>query len=435
MTTGLGIAARFARAGLNLRRSSAARLTAILQSCKQAAVTLSLSLVFVGIQMALAIFLAGQRNALAGWRAFFQYDSAWFQKVILLGYFKPEVISLEAQGNLHFFPAYPLLCSAVHHLTGFDFVVSMLLAASVAYCGFWIYFLLLARRWQVPAGITGLAAAAVILHPVSFYLVSAYSESLFLFALFGFIYWLERDGPVAKFIAGLHGFVLTATRIVGMPLVIYPWLRALARDGQWSDSLGVHARRFLKLLPVMVMTAAGAGAYLIYLQVQFGNWAVFIENAERGWGVHSTYSALLKPRTYNLYLAARHVYPLDPDVLSRLCAQLCLLAFAVLAGAELVVWRAGDHHGWRQRLGLYYCAFALFALPVTSHACVTLWCFARFSLLPAAVLALAAAQLAASAPETVRWRWLRWPLGAALIGSTVANVLMTMRFASGGFVA
>src|SRR5262249_31184808 len=149
----------------------------------------------------------------------------------------------------------------------------------------------------------------------------------------------------------------------------------------------------------------------------------------------STNSALFRPGTYYLHLELRRVFPLDPDILSRMCAQLCLAAFAAFACAEVAVWRAGDRHGWRQRIGLYFCAFALFALPVTSHACAGLWCFARFSLLPAAVLALAGAQLAANAPATVRWRWLRWPLGFVLIGSTIANVLMTIRFASGGFVA
>jgi hypothetical protein len=381
------------------------------------------------------VFLGGKGGFLAGWRAFFVWDGYWFYTVASSGYFMPETLSRATPGNVHFFPAYPLLCRAVHWVTGVDWPLAMVLTASAAYLGFWIYFLLIVQRWRVPPGMITLAAALVVLHPTAFFFVAPYSESLFLCASFGFIYWQERDGAFARVMAGLHGFVVTATRIVGMPLVVYPFIRDWSRHGNWRDSLGTHVRRLMRQLPVIAATAAGAGAFLIYLHVQFGDWAAFIKNAEAGWGIHSKYSALISPYTYNLRLKSWAEFPLDPMVLSRLSADLCLLAFVVLAFLERAIWRLGDHSSLPMRLPLYFAAFVLFAIPVTSHGEHGLICFSRFSLLPAALLVMVGAHLAATAPAALRLRWLRWPIALVLIGFTIANVLMTMRFASNRFVA
>jgi hypothetical protein len=425
----------------------------IASAAKYRALMLALAggFIITALQILLAVFLSCKGSVQAGWRSFYNYDSEWFVTVASYGYIDPnwkegqspqdpfaactseefKSPRIRAQNNAHFFPAYPLLCRAVHYVTGLDWAATLLVTAAVANCGFWIYFLLLSQRWRFSAGVTAVAASFVVMHPSSFYLISGYSEPLFLFALFGFFYWVERDGPTARIIAGLHGFVLTATRIVGMPLLFYPLIRTWSHEGAWHDSQGTRLLRYVRQLPVVLLTAAGAGAFLLFLQFQFGDWSLFIKSAERGWGVRADYTAPFKLRTYNLALSSWNEYPLDPGVFNRFCAQLCLMCFAFFAAAEIAIWRAGNRSAWRDRIGLYVCALFLFAMPIISHARVGLFCFSRFSILPAAILALAGGHLATTAPSGLL-RWARWPLGVALVGFTIANALLTMRFARGG---
>ena len=49
-------------------------------------------------------------------------------------------------------------------------------------------------------------------------------------ALFGFMYWSNGEGRAAKCLAALHGFVMSATRIVGIPCAAYPVVRAVFRE-------------------------------------------------------------------------------------------------------------------------------------------------------------------------------------------------------------
>ncbi len=61
----------------------------------------------------------------------------------------------------------------------------------------------------------------VALHPAGFYLAVAFSESLFLFATFGFFYWL--GDPRGRWGWALpHGIVMSATRLGGLPVAYVP---------------------------------------------------------------------------------------------------------------------------------------------------------------------------------------------------------------------
>src|SRR6266478_1825937 len=73
-------------------------------------------------------------------------------------------------------------------------------------------------------------------HPAAFFLVAGYSESLFLMALLGFIYWSAAEGSSAKFWAAVHGIVMSATRIVGIVCAAFPLVHSVFQTG-WRGLL------------------------------------------------------------------------------------------------------------------------------------------------------------------------------------------------------
>ncbi len=122
---------------------------------------------------------------------------------------------------------------AAPRATGWPKEVATLAAAQLACWGFWTYVFLLFQRWRVPAKLAVLGCVLLVSRPAAFFLVAAYSEPLFLMSLLGFLYWSGAESRAAPFLAALHGFVLTATRISGLPIVVWPilyaWLNALER--------------------------------------------------------------------------------------------------------------------------------------------------------------------------------------------------------------
>ena len=91
--------------------------------------------------------------------------------------------------NVAFFPAYPAIAAVLHHLFHLSLYKALLITAQIAAFGFWSYFFLFCDRWKVSPVLQFFGALAILAHPTAFFLVAGYSESLFMMALFGFMYW------------------------------------------------------------------------------------------------------------------------------------------------------------------------------------------------------------------------------------------------------
>ena len=113
------------------------------------------------------------------------------------------------------------------------------MTAQVAAWGFWSYFFLFCQRWNLSPLLQFFGALSIAAHPAAFFLVAGYSESLFLMSLLGFIYWSSAEGRLAKFLAALHGFVMSATRIVGIPCAAFPVVREVCKNG-WAAARARH---------------------------------------------------------------------------------------------------------------------------------------------------------------------------------------------------
>src|SRR5260370_16702085 len=136
-----------------------------------------------------------------------------------------------AVSSVAFFPAYPAIAALFHDGFNIDTRTALLIVAHLAAWGFWSYFFLLCKRWNISAPLQVCGALLILTHPAAFFLIAGYSESLFLMALLGFIYWSSEEGRTSKAWAALHGVVMSATRIVGIVCAAFPFVLSLFLKG------------------------------------------------------------------------------------------------------------------------------------------------------------------------------------------------------------
>jgi hypothetical protein len=263
--------------------------------------------------------------------------------------------------------------------------------------------------------------------PAAFFLVAGYSEALFLLAVLGFLFWAERTHPAALPLAALHGFVMTGTRLVGVPLVFYPLVRACLR-GDWR-----RPRQLFAPLLIGATASLGALAFFAYCHFSFGRWDLYMQTQAIGWHVKPNALALFSSRLFEIGTPdwSRGV---DPDFVSRVATLLTLLAFVGLIAAEVILALRGDRT-WRQRAPLYFAAFFLFWVPLTGFWFDHFRAMTRHVLAPTVLLVLAGMHLLARhgvVGVTGRWRigWL-----VVLATSAALQLALACRFTHGCWVA
>ena len=204
------------------------------------------------------------RDAL--WETLTRWDGQWHLKIALEGY----TWTPQRESSVAFFPGYPLLVSAVHHLTGMPislaglFVAHVFLLASFALLFAYV-------RHRVPEASPRRAQFALLafgLFPTTFFLRMAYGESLFIFLATLVLYGIWR-GWAPTTIALIVG-ATTATRFAGVallaPLGFYTWER--------SHSLSHAARRLACLVPLACWGLLG---FMLLQQLEFGHPFAFVQ--------------------------------------------------------------------------------------------------------------------------------------------------------------
>ena len=236
-------------------------LTPLLAGC---AVTL--------LQVVMAVcLLAPEEPITERYSALVQHDSYWFMNIIDRGYqtiVPPIDHKVMEVSNVAFFPAYPAIAALLRNAFNISTGIALLITAQLAAWGFWTYFFLFCRRWKVARSLQICGTLLILANPAAFFLVAAYSESLFLMALLGFIYWSTAEGRTAKVLAAMHGMVMSATRIVGNCLRCFSsgalgfsngmarFAQATQMDSREPGSCrfnvcgGLRRDRFFRLMPI-----------------------------------------------------------------------------------------------------------------------------------------------------------------------------------------
>ena len=343
-------------------------------------------------QVAIAVLLLAPDARVADqYRTLVQHDSYWFMNIVDRGYqtvVPPINHKVMEVSNVGFFPAYPALVSLLHAL-GLETHEALLVAAQLAAWGFWSYFFLFCDRWNVSPSLQFFGVLAIAAHPAAFFLIAGYSESLFLMALFGFIYWSGADGRLAKVLAAFHGIVMSATRIVGVPCASYPVVQKTLEKG-WA---GIRQPRnwFRNYGPAITLMAAstlGAVLFFIYCQFRWGCWNIYMLTQAICWGIEPDYLAPFRASTYYWMIPALN----NPTDMSQMATTLGAL---FLVGAILleIIPAIRRRVGWPVRLGIYFCASIILYISISGVASVNLESMLRYEFCAHVLIVLALVNL------------------------------------------
>src|SRR5215468_1462707 len=339
------------------------------------------------ILMAVAL-LAPEAPVSERYSALIQHDSYWFMNIIDRGYqtiVPPSDHKVMEVSNVAFFPAYPAIAALLRSAFNISTGAALLITAQLAAWGFWTYFFLFCRRWKLAPSFQICGTLLILANPAAFFLVAAYSESLFLMALFGFIYWSTAEGRTAKMLAAMHGIVMSATRIVGIGCTAFPLVRSAFQTG-WRGLLMPRkwVRENLAAVALTFLAACGGVAFFVLCQLRWGHWDLYMRTQAAGWGIVPDYFAVVRPESYRWLVPALN----DPTEMSQLSMTLGAVLFVAIAVCELVpaIRRCAD---LSVRAGIYFCAAMIYYLSVSGVACVEMESMLRYEFSVYALIVLA----------------------------------------------
>lgn len=287
-----------------------------------------------------------------------EWDSLHYLSIAAYGYRRASSPPLEEnihsyRDNQAFFPGFPILARAFARVTGLSPEVALPMTAQIFAVFSWLFLFLLMREFFVPRQRAIHGAIAFFCFPTSFYLVAPYSESVFTTAMLAWIYGSIRIAQHPGFVALAlpSGFLLTATRIVGVPLVVLPWLLPPGKDRpRWAT----------RTLLVLV-ASLGVVSYFAYLQWKFGDWKLHFLVQKTGWRNTADLFWFLKPHMF---------FPnILRDTWFNNVSRVCVPIFSIfLAKAWWDLWQSPHLENKRVRFSLLYAASALFFIPCAAKA-------------------------------------------------------------------
>src|SRR5213083_882497 len=339
---------------------------------------LAAGLLLTAVQLALAVGLLAPEGPLSDrYQSLIQHDSYWFINIVDRGYqtiVPPIDHKVMEVSNVAFFPAYPAIAALFRYGLDIDSNAALLITAQLAAWGFWSYFFLFCKRWNVPLPTQICGALLIAAHPAAFFLVAGYSESLFLMTLLGFIYWSTAEGRSAKFWAAAHGIVMSATRIVGLVCAAFPVVRSAFETG-WRSLF--EPREWLRknsaAIGMTLIAACGAVGFFVYSQLRWRQWNIYMLTQAADWGIVPDYLAVFKPGSYRWLVPALN----NPTEASQMSMTLGALLLVGVALCELVpaIRRRAD---LPVRAGIYFCAVGIYYLSVSGVACVDMESMLRY---------------------------------------------------------
>lgn len=333
------------------------------------------------------------------------WDGAWYAEIATGGYGE------RAPASTAFFPLYPVLVKLGTAVGGGPALWGVLISlASTLFALFFVY--RIAEKLH-DARAARAATLCLALFPTAFFLNAVYTEALFLALTAGTVWaaLVRRDFLVA----GLFGALATATRNVGLLLLVplfFEWT-SHRREVGWRGLMG------------MALVPAGLVAYAAYLGARFGDPLLFARQQGDYWnrevsGPLSTLGDAWRAAGVGME------YVLDPATLFlRTDATPALEASNVLNLAFLVFFLAVAVAGlFVLPPGLSVYAAALVLLPVlTPSPRFPLMSLPRFVLGAFPVFIVLGYLLARS-----RWTLATWLVVSGGVGTMLTALFVTWRW-------
>jgi len=214
---------------------------------------------------------------------FAREDGEWYRQIASKGY----SYKTKGRSTCAFFPAYPLLASAVSRVTGLSTEMALLV---VSHCCLAATFVLTAayidRRFGGAYPRLGSYVLLCLgLMPATLFFRMTYSESLFVFVTVWALFSMEMKWPLLL-IALVVGLA-TATRPVGVALLGPLLLHCRDRSATKWNFVGNAAF-------ILPFACWGIAAYILFQNVQFGEPLAFAKTQVHwGWRPVSAYEKFL----------------------------------------------------------------------------------------------------------------------------------------------
>ena len=242
--------------------------------------------VFV-LQLWAILSICPDKNWIDAWLSLASHwDSEWYTAIAQYGYINldgPIHCGLK-NANVVFFPGYPYLARILVLTLHLDVRVALLVVSQGATLGFWCSLFYLLRQLNLLRQIY--AALLILFFPTSWFMDMAYAESLFILACCVMLGWVtEKQWGWST----LSGMLMTATRLIGLPVVAAPFFSALiVRFSEMKLAVQDKDRRWIKqeLLRPNVMVGLGAMgcvSFFVYCAVYLGSWHLYFDMERMHW--------------------------------------------------------------------------------------------------------------------------------------------------------
>ncbi len=224
---------------------------------------------------------------LAGW------DGHWYYHIAEKGYRTtwPPTAQNPELSNVAFFPGYPLLVRAFSSFLSIPLAISLPLFSQLAYIVAFTVLLLFYRKEMNTDFFSYLPLLLFLAGPGSFFYLCGYSESLFSLLLTCFlitcIQFERTQDSKWMILAILSGFLLTATRLTGLPMVTFPVLLILLKG----------SKKFSKPALIAILSLLGGLSFFLFCALKFGHWNTYFATGSIGWGRKISYTDPFAPWT------------------------------------------------------------------------------------------------------------------------------------------
>jgi len=397
----------------------------------------ALGLMITLVQVFVSVVLIAPEGPLSfRYNTLIQHDSYWFANIVDRGYestVPPVSHKMMEVSNVAFFPAYPAIAAILHYGARLSIYDALLVTAQAAAWAFWSYFFLFCQRWNLSPLLQFFGALAILAHPAAFFLIAGYSESMFMMGLLGFMFWSTAEGKGARALAVFHGFIMSATRIVGIPCAGYPVVQAVFRNG-WRGLGEVRSwvKRYGSAVLVMVGATLGAGVFFFYCLLRWGRWDMYMLTQQSGWAITPEYQAVFKPSSYRWLVPALN-NPTEASQMTMTLGGVLLLAMMMSELLPIIRRRLA----WTTRVGFYFCAAVIYYVSVSGVASVEMESMLRYEFCVHALIVLAILHFLHQLPTPRLWVRVSGMAAMALLSAAGLSVQgwYVWNFTRGNWVA
>lgn len=186
-----------------------------------------------------------------------KWDSVYYHQIIEHGY----RIDL-----LAFFPVFPGLVRILSFISNHPVLLAMIVVNLAALGTFLLLYKL--ARLDGDQQYANRAVMYLAIFPTSFFLISHYTESIFLVTALASFYFARQR---SWWMAGLFGGIASLTRVTG--IILFPALLVEALGQNWR---GLHLKNLSKKQLPLLLIPAGLAVYIGYAWLHFASPLAFV---------------------------------------------------------------------------------------------------------------------------------------------------------------